>query len=261
MQRALFTAATGMMAQQLNVDVISNNLANVNTTGYKSSRAGFEDLMYQVIKAPGTEAASGIETPNGIQIGLGVRPSAIQKLFTQGTFQLTENPLDMVIEGRGFFQVTTPAGDTRYTRDGSFRIDSSGQVVTANGFLLDPGITIPSDATEVAVGLDGTVSVLQGSETTPTTVGQVQLAMFANEGGLLSEGNNLFAETQASGSPTTGTAGENGIGAINSGYLEGSNVSVVNELVNLIVAQRAYEANSKAIQASDNMLQLVNSIA
>lgn len=261
MQRALFTAATGMMAQQLNVDVISNNLANVNTTGYKKSRVDFEDLLYQVMKAPGTEAAAGVETPNGIQIGLGVRPAAIQKHFTQGIFKLTENPLDLVIEGEGFFQVTRPNGEINYTRDGSFRIDSSGQVVTANGFLLEPAITIPSDATEISVGIDGTVSVLQGGSTTPTTVGQIQLAQFPNEAGLLAKGKNLFAETTASGSPTTGTAGENGLGTINSGYLEGSNVSVVEELVNLIVAQRAYESNSKAIQASDQMLQLTNSIA
>ncbi len=261
MQRALFTAATGMRAQQLNVDVISNNLANVNTSGYKASRVDFEDLMYQVMKAPGTEAAAGVETPSGIQIGLGVRPAAIQKNFEQGIFQLTENPLDLVIEGKGFFQVARPTGEINYSRDGSFRLDSSGNVVNADGFALEPSITIPSDTTEISVGLDGTVSVLQGGSSTPTTVGQIQLVQFPNEGGLLAIGKNLFAETTASGSPATGTAGENGLGTINSGYLEGSNVQVVEELVDLIVAQRAYESNSKAIQASDKMLQLVNSLS
>ena len=261
MQRALFTAATGMRAQQLNVDVIANNLANVNTTGYKRSRADFEDLLYQVMKAPGTEAASGVETPTGIQIGLGVRPAAISKNFAQGIFKLTENPLDLVIEGKGFFQVTTPAGAANYTRDGAFRIDSSGQVVTPNGFLLEPAITIPSDTTEITVGIDGTVSVLQGGSTTPSTVGTIQIVQFPNEGGLLAVGKNLFAETTASGSASSGTAGADGLGTINSGYLEGSNVQVVEEMVNMIIAQRAYEANSKAIQASDKMLQLVNSIA
>lgn len=261
MQRALFTAATGMRAQQMNVDVISNNLANVNTTGFKRSRVDFESLLYQVLKAPGTEAAAGVETPSGIQIGLGVRPASIRKSFEQGIFQLTENPLDLVIEGKGFFQVSRPNGEINYTRDGSFRIDSSGQMVTANGFLLEPAITIPADTTEITVGIDGTVSVLQGGETTPSTIGQIQLAQFPNDGGLLALGKNLFAETSASGAPTTGTAGEDGLGTINSGYLEGSNVQIVEELVNLIIAQRAYESNSKAIQASDKMLQLVNSIA
>jgi flagellar basal-body rod protein FlgG len=261
MQRALFTAATGMRAQQMNVDVISNNLANVNTAGFKRSRVDFEDLLYQVLKAPGTEAAAGVETPSGIQIGLGVRPASIQKSFEQGIFQLTENPLDLVIEGKGFFQVSRPNGEINYTRDGSFRIDSTGQMVTANGFLLEPAVTIPADTTEITVGMDGTVSVLQGGSTTPSTVGQIQLAQFPNDGGLLALGKNLFAETTASGAPTTGTAGEDGLGTINSGYLEGSNVQIVEELVNLIIAQRAYESNSKAIQASDKMLQLVNSIA
>lgn len=261
MQRALFTAATGMMAQQMNVDVISNNLANVNTPGFKKSRVDFEDLLYQTLKSPGTEAAAGVETPNGIQVGLGVKPAAIQKHFTQGIFQLTENPLDLVIEGDGFFQVTRPNGEVNYTRDGSFSIDSSGQVVTSDGFLLEPAITIPADATEVTVGIDGTVSVLQGGSSTPTTVGQILIARFPNDGGLLAKGKNLFAETTASGSPTTGTPGEDGLGTINSGYLEGSNVQTVEEMVNLIIAQRAYEANSKAIQSSNQMLQMINNLA
>lgn len=260
MQRALFTAATGMMAQQMNVDVISNNLANVNTPGFKKSRVDFEDLLYQTLKAPGTEAAAGVETPTGVQVGLGVKPTAIQKMFTQGIFQLTEKPLDLVIEGDGFFQITRPNGEINYTRDGSFRIDSAGQVVNADGFLLEPAITIPEDATEVTVGVDGTVSVLQGGSTTPTTVGQILIAGFPNDGGLLARGKNLFAETTASGSPTTGTPGETGLGTINSGYLEGSNVQTVEEMVNLIIAQRAYEANSNAIQTSNQMLQMVNNL-
>ena len=261
MQRALFTAATGMAAQQLNVDVIANNLANVNTTGYKRSRVDFEDLLYQIIQAPGTEAASGVEVPNGLQVGLGVRAAAIQKNFSQGIFKLTENSLDLVIEGEGFFQITRPNGDANYTRDGAFRIDSAGQIVTADGFLLEPAITVPTDTTEITVGVDGTMSVLQGGDTIPSVIGQIQTAQFPNEKGLLARGKNLFAETTASGSPTTGVPGENGLGTIQSGYLEGSNVQVVDELVNLIIAQRAFEANSNAIQSSNQMLQLVNNLA
>lgn len=260
MIRSLFTGATGMIAQQMNVDVTSNNIANVNTTGYKKSRVDFSDLLYQTIKAPGTEAASGVQNPTGIQVGLGVQPSATQKMFTQGDFLNTGNALDLVVEGKGFFQVQLPSGEINYTRDGSFRIDSEGQLVTADGFLVQPAITIPADAREITVGVDGTVSVLQGADTTATSVGQIELADFSNQAGLLAVGKNLFAETEASGAPITGVAGEEGLGSINSGFLEGSNVELVEEMVNLIVAQRAFEANSNSIRTSDEMLQLVNNL-
>ena len=260
MIRSLFTGATGMIAQQMNVDVIANNIANVNTSGYKKSRVDFGDLLYQTIKAPGTEVASGFQTPTGIQVGLGVKPSATQKIFGQGDFINTENPLDLVIEGEGFFQVQHPSGEILYTRDGSFRIDSEGQIVTADGFLLEPNLTIPTDTTEITVGVDGTVSVLQAGQTTATSLGQIDLARFPNDAGLLAKGKNLFAETAASGSPTTGTAGENGFGEINSGFLEGSNVELVEEMVNLIVAQRAFEANSNTITTADEMARLINNM-
>lgn len=260
MLRALFTGATGMVAQQMNVDVISNNIANVNTNGFKKTRIDFQDLMYQTIKAPGSEVAAGVQNPTGIQIGLGVRPVATQKMHTQGDFTNTANPLDLVVEGSGFFQVTRPNGDINYTRDGAFRMDSSGQVVTAEGYLLEPAITIPTDATDITVGVDGTVSVVQAGSTDPTSVGQITLARFANEAGLLAKGKNLFAESAASGSPITGVAGEEGFGEIASGYLEGSNVELVEEMVNLIIAQRGFEANSSSIKTADEMLRLINNM-
>ena len=260
MLRALFTGATGMMAQQMNVDVIANNIANVNTTGYKKTRVDFEDLLYQMEKVPGTEIAAGAENPTGIQVGLGVKPVSTQKMFTQGIYQSTGNSLDMVIEGDGFFQVTRPNGTIEYTRDGSFRMDSEGQIVTGDGFLLEPAISIPTDATEINVGVDGTVSVLQAGETTPSNVGQIQLARFPNNAGLIARGKNLFAESAASGAPVTGTAGEEGFGEITSGYLEGSNVELVEEMVGLVVAQRGFEANSNSIKTADEMLRLVNNM-
>ncbi|MFC1809418.1 flagellar basal-body rod protein FlgG [Candidatus Omnitrophota bacterium] len=260
MIRALFTGASGMIAQELNVDVTANNIANVNTNGYKKVRVDFQDLMYQITKAPGTEAASGIQNPTGIQVGLGVRPVATQKIYTQGDFKITGNALDLAIEGEGFFQITMPSGETRYTRDGAFRVDSEGQVVNGDGFLLEPAITVPTDSIEISVGVDGTVSVLQAGDTAATTVGQIELVTFPNEAGLLSEGRNLHAETAASGSPVTGTPGEEGFGELASGVLESSNVELVEEMVNLIIAQRGFEANSNSIKTADEMLRLINNM-
>jgi len=259
MMRALWTAATGMTAQALNVDVISNNLANVNTTGFKRGRATFQDLMYQQIKAPGSQNSAGNELPTGIQVGLGVRTAGVARIFSQGSDQQTNNPLDMAIEGRGFFEVQLPSGQLAYTRAGAFSIDSLGQVVSTDGYPLQPSITIPTDALSITIAADGTVSAAQPGNIT-SNLGQIQLSDFSNPGGLTSIGQNLFQESQASGSPIAGTPGSNGIGTISSGALEQSNVSAVEEMVNLIAAQRSYEMNSKAIQAADEMLQAANNI-
>ncbi len=260
MIRALFTAATGMQAQQINIDVIANNLANVSTVGFKKHRADFQELLYETIVPAGAPSAQGTEIPTGLQIGTGVRPIATQKIFTEGEFKRTDNELDMAIEGEGFFVVTRPNGETAYTRSGAFKLNSSGQVVTSEGFLLSPNITIPTTALKVTLGTDGTVSVINAGTTTPTQVGQITLARFPNPAGLSSLGKNLFAETVASGAATTGTPGLTGIGTLVQGFLENSNVSVVDELVHLIEAQRAYEINSKAIQTSDEMLQVVGNL-
>lgn len=261
MIRALFTASTGMIAQQMNIDTIANNLANVNTTGFKKSRVNFQDLLYETIKPAGTETTAGTTIPEGIQIGHGVRPSAIAKLFTSGNLIQTGNTWDLVIEGDGFFQVELPDGTTAYTRDGSFKVNQEGTVMTADGYPLTPGVTIPTDAEEVTVGSDGTISVRVPGTATPTTLGTLQLVRFANPSGLDARlGRNLLLESQASGTPTSGQPGLDGIGLIEQGFLENSNVQVVEEILHLIIAQRAYEANSKVIQASDEMLQLANNI-
>jgi len=254
MIRALFTAATGMIAQQLNLDVIANNLANVNTNGYKKSRADFQSLMYQIAEEPGTSQNQTGTSPTGIQVGLGVRPAAVGKLFSQGDFQSTGNNLDMAIEGEGFFQVTTPAGDTVYTRNGAFKINENGELVTSDGYLVEPSITIPDDTLSVTIAADGIVNVRQPGSATPTQVGQLQTARFQNSAGLRAMGRSLFEETEASGAPTTGTPGEDGFGTIAQGFLESSNVSVVEEIVQMVTGQRAYEANSKVIQTSDQVL-------
>jgi flagellar basal-body rod protein FlgG len=256
MIRALWTAATGMEAQQMNVDVISNNLANVNTTGFKKSRIDFQDLLYTTLKAAGTESASGIQIPTGIQVGNGVRTVSTQKLFSQGDFAQTSNPLDVVIEGDGFFQVLQPDGSTAYTRDGAFKVDSEGKLVTSDGFVIQPEITIPTDATEITIGMDGTVSTTIVGQDAPTTVGQIEIAKFMNPAGLKSIGKNLFAVTDASGSVVTGIPGTEGRGTVLQGFLEMSNVKVVEEMVNMIIAQRAYEVNSKAVQTGDQLLQM-----
>lgn len=260
MDRALFIAATGMEAQRINIDVISNNLANVNTTGYKKSRADFQELMYQTIKPVGAVSAEGTEVPTGIQIGLGVKPAAVQKIFQQGDFVSTGNNLDMVIEGKGFFQITTPDGEIAYTRSGSFKLDSEGNIVTSDGYAMEPAITIPSNALEITLGSDGTVSVLQAGNTTPVEVGQIEIAQFINPGGLNAIGKNLFLPSGSSGEATTGNPGSEGLGTLNQGFIELSNVNVVEEMVNMIVSQRAYELNSKVIQSTDEMLALANNI-
>lgn len=258
MMRALWSAASGMMAQELNVDTIANNLANVNTTGFKKQRVEFQDLLYETLREPGSAAAEGVELPTGIQVGLGTRTAATRKLFAQGTFQETGNALDLVIEGNGFFQILMPNGTVAYTRAGAFKLDSEGNVVTSDGFPLEPPLVIPADATAISVGNDGTVSVTTAGSTEPTTIGQIQLARFANPAGLRNLGHSLLAATAASGEAVTGAPGAEGLGSIAQGMLEMSNVKVVEEMVNMITAQRAYEANSQAIKIADDMLEIAN---
>ena len=258
MMRALWSAASGMTAQQLSVDTIANNLANVNTTGFKRSRVDFQDLLYQTMRVPGSVVAEGAQIPTGIQVGLGARAAATQKMFEQGDFQQTEAPFDLVIEGDGFFQILRPDGSIAYTRAGSFKLDGNGSVVTSDGYSLEPATVIPPDAISVSVGTDGTVSCYLAGEAEPQVLGNIQLVKFANPAGLLSIGRSLYETSAASGQPTTGTPGLDGFGTISQGYLEMSNVKVVEEMVNMIVAQRAYEANSKAIQIADEMLQTAN---
>lgn len=261
MIRAMWIAASGMQAQQLNVDVIANNLANVNTTGFKRSRADFQDLLYQTLRPAGTASSSSTEIPTGMQLGQGSRPVAIQKIFLQGDYQQTQNELDFAIDGKGFFQVLQPNGEVGYSRAGSFKLDSEGRVVTSNGYTMEPEITIPLDALNVTVGTDGIVSVLQAGQTEPTEIGNIELASFVNPAGLNSIGRNLYLVTAASGDPATGIPGSGGYGTISQGYLEMSNVSVVEEMVNMIIGQRAYEVNAKAIQTADEMLQTANNVA
>ncbi|MHC4356285.1 MAG: flagellar basal-body rod protein FlgG [Planctomycetota bacterium] len=259
MLRAFSTAATGMTGQQKMVDVIANNLANVNTSGFKRSQVNFQDLFYLTLEEPGTEIASGINSPTGIEIGSGVRISSTTKVFTAGELQNTGNPLDIAISGDGFLQVTMPNGDIRYTRDGSLMTNANGELVTSSGYAIEPAISVPIDAVSVSIEKDGGVN-FKDSSGTQSVAGTIQLARFANPSGLSSEGGNLLAENEASGTPTTGTPGENGFGTIQSGFLERSNVQMVTELVNLITAQRAYEINSRAIRAGDDMLQTANNI-
>jgi len=262
MLRALYTAASGMSAQQLNLDNIANNLANSSTTGFQERVLSFSDLLYQNTVMPGSAATQQTTNSAGLQIGLGVRSSATEINQTQGDLQITNGPLDMAINGAGFFQVLLPNGQTGYTRAGSFQTDANGNVVTANGNPLQPAITIPSDATNVTIGSDGTVSVTQPGQTTASTVGTIQLAMFANPGGLNSVGNNIYLATTASGEPIVGSAGgADGLGAIQQGSLEQSNVSVVDEFVAMIVAQRSYESNSRVVKAADEMLQQLNQLS
>jgi flagellar basal-body rod protein FlgG len=252
MMRALYTAASGMIAQQYNIDTISNNLANVNTTGFRNNLAHFQDLIYQELRAPGTPVGAS-QIAVGQDVGLGVKIGASEKQFTQGVLQQTANPLDLAIEGDGFFQVTLPDGTSAYTRDGSFKKDSNGSIVTADGYFLSPQITIPANATEVAVGQDGTVTLSPG-QLAPTQLGQITLVRFSNPAGLAPQGQNLFIQTAASGAPQISAPMLNGTGSIQGGYLEQSNVSVVTEIVNLITAQRAFEANSKAVSTADQIL-------
>jgi len=249
-----------MTAQQLNTDVIANNLANVNTTGFKRGRADFQDLLYQTIRPAGTSNAAGAQIPVGIQVGHGTRPVAIQKMFAQGDYQETGNPLDLVIEGDGFFQVMMPDGGIAYTRAGSFKHDAQGRLVTSDGFMMKDQITIPQDALDVTITSDGAVQVVLPGQTEQQQLGVIELARFANPAGLSSVGRNLYVPTAGSGTAITGTPGLNGLGTIVQRSLEMSNVKVVEEMVNLIVAQRAYEINSKAIQTADEMLGLANNL-
>ncbi len=254
MIRSLWIAKTGLDAQQTQLDVIANNLANVATTGFKRSRAMFEDLLYQTVRQPGAQSTQQTQLPTGLQLGVGVMPVATAKIFTQGNLQQTGNVLDVAINGQGFLQVTMPDGTTQYTRDGSLQTDSQGQLVTPGGYPITPSITIPSNALTITIGRDGTVGVTQPGSAANTQVGAIQLANFINPAGLQSQGQNMYAETAASGSPTTNAPGSNGVGALSQGYVETSNVNVVEELVSMIATQRAYEINSKAVSTSDQML-------
>ncbi|MSN25026.1 MAG: flagellar basal-body rod protein FlgG [Geobacter sp.] len=260
MIRALWTAASGMQAQQKNIDVVAHNLANVNTTGFKRSRADFQDLIYQNLKSTGSPATNSTQVPTGIQIGLGTRLAAVTKIFSSGDFTQTGNELDIAIEGDGFFQVQQPDGTTGYSRAGAFKRDSQGRIVTPEGNPLLPEIVIPSNATKINIGSDGTVSVQQAGQNSATTVGSIQLAAFSNPSGLSAQGKNIYLPSDASGTATTGTPGQNGLGSVAQGLLEMSNVNVAEEMVNMIVGQRAYEINSKSVQAADEMLQTANNM-
>lgn len=255
MIRSLWIAKTGMEAQQTQLDAISNNLANVSTNGYKKSHAVFEDLMYQNLRQAGGNSSDQTTLPTGLQLGLGTRAVATARSFAQGNLQQTTNPLDVAVKGNGFFEIQLPDGTTGYTRDGSFQVSAQGQLVTNNGYTVSPGITIPTTAQSVTIGADGTVSVALPGQAVPQNVGQLQLANFVNPAGLEPKGQNLYAETAASGTPNTGAPGANGLGQLQQGFVETSNVNVVEELVSMIQTQRSYELNSKAISTSDQMLQ------
>ncbi|MFD1121527.1 flagellar basal-body rod protein FlgG [Methylophilus flavus] len=255
MIRSLWISKTGLDAQQTQMDVISHNLANVSTSGFKKSRAVFEDLLYQNIRQPGAQSSQQTQLPSGLQLGTGVKPVATERIFTQGNLQQTDNSKDVAIQGNGFFQILMPDGSTAYTRDGSFQMDSQGQLVTSSGFPVQPAITIPANAQSLSIGRDGVVSITTADSTASTQIGQIQLATFINPTGLQSKGENLYVETTASGNPNTNTPGANGAGLLQQNYLETSNVNVVEELVSMIQTQRAYEINSKAITTSDQMLQ------
>jgi flagellar basal-body rod protein FlgG len=260
MSRALYTAATGMIAQQMNVDNIANNLANVNTTGYKKSKLEFQDLLYQQMRMAGATQAEGAQVPVELQIGYGTRPVATQRIFSQGTVMATNNTLDVSIDGQGFLQVALPDGTTAYTRDGALKLSAQGVVVTSDGYAMEPQITIPPDATEINISANGEVSVKLPGVAQFQDVGQLELARFINPAGLKSVGRNLLLETQSSGNPMVGAPDEEGLGKLSQGFLELSNVEIVDEMVNMIVAQRAYEINAKAIQTSEEMLSNANNL-
>ncbi len=259
MIRALWTASTGMEAQQLNMDVIANNLANVNSTGFKKSRADFQDILYQTERMTGATAA-GTEIPTGVQVGLGSRVAAVQKVFTVGDFRQTGNELDVAIEGDGFFGLTLPDGSEGYTRAGAFKKDSTGRLTSSDGYPLFPEIVIPDNVNKISISEDGTVEVLQDGSGTPTEIGTLNLVRFSNPAGLRAMGRNIFAETNVSGAPISGTPGSEGFGTLSQNFLEGSNVNIMEEMVNMIAGQRAYEVNSKAISTADQMLQMVNQL-
>ncbi|MFN7455681.1 MAG: flagellar basal-body rod protein FlgG [Pseudobdellovibrionaceae bacterium] len=260
MLKALNTAATGLQAQQENMEVISNNLANSSTAGFKKSRAEFEDLMYQTVKEPGAASGLNAVSPTGVQTGLGVRTAAVQKDFSNGGAMITKNALDIQIEGSGFFQVLTPDGQVAYTRDGAFRRDTQGRMVDKNGNVLQPEIVIPADSMGVEIAQDGAVRIIQGPNSVPQQIGQIDVVNFVNPAGLKSIGRNLLLQTGASGQPLTSRPGLQGTGLLAQGQLEGSNVNIAEEMVNMITAQRFYETNSKAVQAADQMLQSVNNL-
>ncbi len=258
--RALWTAATGMHAQQMTLDVISNNLANVQTAGFKRSRVDFQDLVYEILQAPGAASAQGQEVPSGFQVGHGSRAVATQRLFVKGDLQQTGNSLDVAIEGDGFFQIQLPSGDTGYTRAGTFKKNSQGQLVTSDGFTVQPQITIPQNALSLSIGVDGTVSAVIAGQAQPQTLGSLELVRFINPAGLQSQGRNLFLVTQASGDAIPGIPGRDGLGTLLQGFVESSNVNVVEEMVGMIVTQRAYEINSRAIRTADEMMQTANNL-
>ncbi len=260
MMRSLWSSATGMKGQELNIDVISNNLANVTTTGFKKNRVDFQDLLYQTLREPGTPISTGNNYPVGIQLGHGVRPVATQKIFSQGEFQQTENSLDVVIAGRGFFQIQLPNGDIAYSRDGAWKLNNNGQIVTSDGYLVIPNMTVPQNSLGINITSQGIVAVKLPNQVDLEVIGQIETADFINPAGLKALGRNLFIPTGSSGDPVTGIPGTQEFGEIEQGFIEMSNVKVVEEMVNMIVAQRAYEANSKSIQTSDSMLQIANNL-
>ena len=260
MLRSLYTAATGMLAQQTQIDVTSNNISNVNTIGYKKQRAEFADLFYQVMEYAGVEDGSTQGNPTGIEVGLGSRPTAVTKEFTQGNFKESGNSLDLAISGNGFFQIQLPDGSMAYTRNGAFKLDGNGTIVNSDGYKLIPEITIPENVINISISKDGTISVIQAGETTPNQIGKIELANFVNPAGLHSLGDNLLEQTVASGDAITGNPGLEGFGQVRQGFIEMSNVKLVEEMTDLITGQRAYEANSKAVTTSDQMLQTVNQL-
>ncbi len=260
MIKAMRTAASGMAAQQLNVDTIANNLANVNSTGYKKSRVEFQDVLYQRLRGAGAESAAGTITPVGLDVGYGVKPAATQRSFTQGILQSSGNPLDLAIDGEGFFQVQMPNGEIAYSRDGAFKLSADGEFVTSDGLFVQPGISVPADAELITVSDDGLVSVRVPGDPEAQEIGQLELAKFVNSAGLEAIGHNMYVETPASGGPLLGNPTLEGFGRVNQGYLEMSNVEIVDEMVNMIIAQRAYEINSKAIQTSEQMTEIANNL-
>jgi len=258
--RSLWTATTGMTAQNLNMDVIANNLANVSTSGFKKSRADFQDLLYQIMQVPGSPTSADTKSPTGIQVGLGVKPAAVTKIYTEGDIVQTGNTLDVAIQGSGFFQVTMPDGNTAYTRAGNFKLDGEGRLVTSDGYPIEPEIVIPEDARNITISQTGLVSAIVGDDTVSTELGNLDLADFVNDAGLIAIGKNLFRETEASGTATIGTPGDNGIGTLLQTYVENSNVNLVEELTQMITAQRSFEINSKVITTSDEMMQTVTNM-
>ena len=260
MMRGLWSAATGMTAQQTSIDVIANNLANVNTVGFKASRVDFQDLVYQTIREPGAAGTESTQLPTGVQVGLGARYAAVQRVFTPGELRQTGNSLDVAIEGDGFFQVLLPDGRTAYSRDGALKLDGQGRLVNSEGYPVQPEVTIPADTVHVSIGSDGTVSVTVAGQSEPQQIGQITLAKFLNPAGTSNLGRNLAVATPASGDPVVASPGTEGLGTLGQGLLELSNVNIIEEMVSMIVAQRAYEVNSKAIQVADEMLAMANNL-